>query len=905
MNPTPKINRPPSILSGVAIVVLVLLLLLVTVMLIQTSMSLNRETASVTVIAASALDMNAQATEIQSQYLAVATQSAREIVDLEGMIATQGSILNSASNAIAADLATEAHAEIATVQAQAQATVSAAQIDLARAMENATQNAVRLNASIATERAINQTVLDSVSADAEAESKVRIANAVETLAFDYNQLSALATASANQSAEERAQQSLLLATERAIDQAVVQGVLADIDAEANAKMQQALATAQSEYNELALLATSGANYSATQQGIQAASLATERAVDDALVQAVIADLQLEATEQLSSNLADLEEALATSSYNYASLSILATQSAQDLSSIYRIVAGVQPTPQALEVALASTATATPSPTFFPTPSPINLTVTYTYDELARMATESAYQLSIIDQRVATQLAIDDVVLGSMLSELQSDSSNALATATAEYALLADLATQTALRFGNVEQSVATQNALNEAVLNARVADIEAESARALATAVSSYESLSGTATQSARLLAESDQRVATQQAVDSAVLGARVADLEAQATAQIAFAQTEVAYAFATSVSDYNALALTATQSAVQIVQLDQSMATQRAIDNLTMNAALADVQAEADEIIAENNRVYEETVAQLRLELEIVSTQRDNLSLQVRTLNDALLDAQMTATSEALLADAEVAQLQQGLTDANAQLSLANSQIQTLSNDLQMLMMAATAQVERVNQMLASQPTAAPTLAPATATPMAPLAPLAPTPTAVVIIGGIAPTPVATVTTLSASTPITLDVSNKPNTLDYQLFEGNYQAATLATTMTWGTDASNDYCGLVFNVQNQTNYYTVEIDRLGEVRIYGYVDANWQQVESGISSSVRTAPNDSNRIQINTQNGTAQVLVNDQIVLEADNLTFTQGQIGVMAGTFNGSGVAKCTFTETQLTGQ
>ncbi|MGV2437132.1 MAG UNVERIFIED_CONTAM: hypothetical protein LVT10_21395 [Anaerolineae bacterium] len=156
------------------------------------------------------------------------------------------------------------------------------------------------------------------------------------------------------------------------------------------------------------------------------------------------------------------------------------------------------------------------------------------------------------------------------------------------------------------------------------------------------------------------------------------------------------------------------------------------------MNAALADVQAEADEIIAETSRVYEETVAQLTLELEIVSTQRDNLSLQVRTLNDALLDAQMTATSEALLADAEVAQLQQGLTDANAQLSLANSQIQTLSNDLQMLMMAATAQVERVNQMLASQPTAAPTLAPATATPMAPLAPLAPTPTAVVIIGGL-----------------------------------------------------------------------------------------------------------------------------------------------------------------------
>ncbi|MFZ4827222.1 MAG: hypothetical protein ACOYLB_07695 [Phototrophicaceae bacterium] len=896
MNPTFNSNRS-SILPWIATIVLVLLLVLVVVMLIQTSISLNQEYATATVIAASALEGNAQVTEVQAQYAAVATQSAQQIVDLEGMIATQNTILDSAADAIAADLATEAHEEVATVQAQAQATVSAAQVELARVVDSATQNALRLNESMATERAINMTVLDSVSADVEAESEVRIANAVETLAFDYNQLSALATANADRSSEELAQQTLQLATERAIDQAVVQSVLADIDAEANEKMQQALATAQTEYNQLAVLATTGANYSATQQAIQVAALATERAVDDALVQAVIADLQVEATEQLANNQSELENALATTSYNYASLSLLATQNAQNLADIYQIVAGAQPTAPAREVALAPTATATPPPA--------NVTVTFTYEELASMATESAYQLSIIDQRVATQLAIDDVVLGSMLSELQFDSSNALATATAEYALLANLATQTALQFGNAEQSIATQNALDDAVMNARVADIQAESARALATASSSYESLSGTATQSAQLLAESDQRVATQQAVDAAVVDARVADLEAQATAQIAYAQTEVAYAFATSMNDYNALALTATQSAFQIAQLDESMATQRAIDTLAMNAALADVQAEADEVIAESNRLHEETVAQLKLELEIVSTQRDTLSLQVRTLNEALLEAQMTATSEAMLSDAEVAQLQQGLTDANAQLSLANSQIQTLSNDLQTLMMAATAQVERVNQMLASQPTVAPTLDTATATPVTPLSPLTPTATAVVVVEGITPTPVATPNTLSATNPIVLDVSNKPNTLDYQLFEGNYQAVTLATTMTWGTDASNDYCGLVFNVQNQANYYTVEIDRLGEVRVYGYVDAIWQAVDSSISSSVRTAPNDSNRLEITTQNGTAQVRVNDQIILEVDSLTFTQGQIGVMAGTFDGLGVAKCIFTETLLTGQ
>ena len=348
-------------------------------------------------------------------------------------------------------------------------------------------------------------------------------------------------------------------------------------------------------------------------------------------------------------------------------------------------------------------------------------------------------------------------------------------------------------------------------------------------------------------------------------------------------------------------------------------MGTQRAIDNMVLNAAVADAKEEVDEIIAENNRAYEETVTQLKLELEIVSTQRDALSLQVRTLNDALLDAQMTATSEVALSATEVSQLQQGLTDANTQLTAANSQIQTLSNDLQTLMAAATAQVEMVNQMLASQSATATPTPPALLLPqptLTPLSSLAPTVTATasIIIGGTvptptpimsSPTPTVPVTTLTTTTPIILDVSNKPNTLDYQLFEGNYQAVTLATTLTWGAGASNDYCGLVFNVQDQANYYTVEVDRLGEVRVYGYLNAIWQAVDSSVSLGIRTAQNESNRLQITTQNGVAQVMINESVVLEVDSLSLTQGQIGVMAGTFDGLGASSCTFTETLLSGQ
>ena len=150
---------------------------------------------------------------------------------------------------------------------------------------------------------------------------------------------------------------------------------------------------------------------------------------------------------------------------------------------------------------------------------------------------------------------------------------------------------------------------------------------------------------------------------------------------------------------------------------------------------------------------------------------------------------------------------------------------------------------------------------------------------------------------------PIVLDVSAQSNGLTFQLFEGIYEKVNISTTITWGTGASDDYCGLVVLAQDPSNYYTVELDRTGTVRVYGYVNATWEAVSLAQSKNMNLLENGSNWLDVTLLENQIQVSVNDEAIISGQGLLYTAGRLGFMAGRFNNTtNTSSCRFSDTYI---
>ena len=150
---------------------------------------------------------------------------------------------------------------------------------------------------------------------------------------------------------------------------------------------------------------------------------------------------------------------------------------------------------------------------------------------------------------------------------------------------------------------------------------------------------------------------------------------------------------------------------------------------------------------------------------------------------------------------------------------------------------------------------------------------------------------------------PIVLDVSAQSNGLTFQLFEGIYEKVNISTTITWGTGASDDYCGLVVLAQDPSNYYTVELDRTGTVRVYGYVNATWEAVSLSQSKNMNLLENGSNWLDVTLLENQIQVSVNDEAIISGQGLLYTAGRLGFMAGRFNNTtNTSSCRFSDTYI---
>lgn len=152
-------------------------------------------------------------------------------------------------------------------------------------------------------------------------------------------------------------------------------------------------------------------------------------------------------------------------------------------------------------------------------------------------------------------------------------------------------------------------------------------------------------------------------------------------------------------------------------------------------------------------------------------------------------------------------------------------------------------------------------------------------------------------------STPIVLDISAQTNGLAFQLFEGIYEGVHVSTTITWGTGADDDYCGLVVLAQDPSNYYTVELDRRGTVRVYGYVNATWEAVSLAQSQNMNVLEKGSNGLDVMLIADEIQVWVNDEPIINGQGLRYTSGRLGFMGGRFNNNEASSsCRFSDTQI---
>ena len=117
-------------------------------------------------------------------------------------------------------------------------------------------------------------------------------------------------------------------------------------------------------------------------------------------------------------------------------------------------------------------------------------------------------------------------------------------------------------------------------------------------------------------------------------------------------------------------------------------------------------------------------------------------------------------------------------------------------------------------------------------------------------------------------------------------------------------TIVSGDSGGIIFRA-NQTNstFYYFRVGQDGSYDVRAYVDpqiSDSKQLANGSSSAIRTGTNQANIIAVVARGSSFEFYVNRQLVTTANDSTFSQGQIGVVA--YNQGGLATAVYSNARV---
>ncbi len=142
------------------------------------------------------------------------------------------------------------------------------------------------------------------------------------------------------------------------------------------------------------------------------------------------------------------------------------------------------------------------------------------------------------------------------------------------------------------------------------------------------------------------------------------------------------------------------------------------------------------------------------------------------------------------------------------------------------------------------------------------------------------------------------IDLTDEDDTILTEQLGNSYRNAIIATDLAWGPGSTDDYCGFAFRRVDGDNYYTVEIDRIGEARFFEREGGEWFIGTQTFSDAIRIEADAINTLVLVIDGTQFTLYVNRQEVLGFSDTTLASGTLGLAAGTFQGSDEAGCTFT-------
>jgi uncharacterized protein YraI len=147
-----------------------------------------------------------------------------------------------------------------------------------------------------------------------------------------------------------------------------------------------------------------------------------------------------------------------------------------------------------------------------------------------------------------------------------------------------------------------------------------------------------------------------------------------------------------------------------------------------------------------------------------------------------------------------------------------------------------------------------------------------------------------------------TIDLSGKDNVVQWENFKDSYHNFVIGTTIQWGPGADTDYCGVLLRNADDKNLYALQIDRQGRLVLSVKIDDQWQKDLNGSGSLIKTGATDTNELVVVAQDDSFLVYLNGQYADKFTDNRITDGAVGILAGTFEGSDKSSCTFSNSWL---
>lgn len=143
----------------------------------------------------------------------------------------------------------------------------------------------------------------------------------------------------------------------------------------------------------------------------------------------------------------------------------------------------------------------------------------------------------------------------------------------------------------------------------------------------------------------------------------------------------------------------------------------------------------------------------------------------------------------------------------------------------------------------------------------------------------------------------LTLDLSDENNVSVRQWYPNEYGDFVMGATVVFRGDeaADDDECGLSFRDQDDNNFYTVRLNRNGDVRFLVRINGDWQSNQEGERTRLRGEPAE---LLLIGEGSRFTLLINGEEVGSWRDNRLENGRLGLVAATFAESDETGCEFT-------